>query len=95
LQTARSTAPRDPDAALDGLLTILGGLADLGVSVRYTELPHDVAAYDGDTATVHLRRGAPLEDLIWGAGQMWQLLAVGPAASVAVPRKRPLYAVPG
>jgi hypothetical protein len=93
LLPARST-PRDPAETLGGYLHGCQRLRKLGATVTVADLdPADVATWDGNTRTVTLRETAPLEDLTFAVGELWKLLAIGPAASTAVPARPALRIV--
>lgn len=88
-------APRDPAECLEGLLIALGRITELGVAIRFDHLdPADVGVYDGPTATVHFRPGAPIANLAWVATDMWQRLAIGITTSAKAQQPPRLYAVP-
>lgn len=80
--TTALTAPHQLHC-LDGYHHAAARLHDFGITIAHTpDLTH-LAAWDPDTATLHLREGAPLAQHLRVLIDMWCRIAIGPEASTA------------
>jgi hypothetical protein len=76
------------------LLHLTQVLDGLGVTVRFTEMPHDrVAEWHSNIQTAFVRRDAYRGNQAWYLGQLLMFLTAGPAGSPAVRQQRNLRLV--
>lgn len=68
---------------LDGYHAAAARLHDFGITIAHSpHLPH-LAVWDPDTATLHLREGAPLAKHLRVLIDLWCRIVIGPEASTA------------